>query len=230
MKNKRKLTSDLFQYEDLHEASHNNVQLALVDMAGNAITGFVHCKDYFQDLFFSFFHSKKSISQYGFYWDKHENKRLKNKKNIYIVMRKHKKNNLESLVDLSDIFIDVKLFFDEVDPNFAPLSIDFIDDNIFLKYPVRKFKYPAITSIIMYLCRASLGYNGNYLTIEEYIENLADNALTYSSQDKSYLLLNKELTNLKQSKYSHFTNKTIHNDSGFVNFLRTQNKENAKNK
>ena len=58
MKNKRKLTSDLFQYEDLNEASHNNVQLALVDMAGNAITGFVHCKDYFQDLFFSFFHSE----------------------------------------------------------------------------------------------------------------------------------------------------------------------------
>jgi hypothetical protein len=111
MKNKRKLTSDLFQYEDLNEASHNNVQLALVDMAGNAITGFVHCKDYFQDLFFSFFHSKKSIFQYGFYWDKHENKRLKNKKNIYIVMRKHEKYDLESLVDLSDIFIDVKLFF-----------------------------------------------------------------------------------------------------------------------
>ena len=84
---------------------------------------------------------------------------------------------------------------------------DKLDNNIFIKYPISTFRYPAITSIIMYLCRASLGYNGNYLTIEEYIENLADNALTYSSQDKSYLLLNKELTNLKQSKYSHFTAK-----------------------
>jgi hypothetical protein len=226
---RKNLTSKTYYYERLAEANHNNTLISLVDITGEPITGWVHCKDYFQDMFFSFFHSKEDISVFGFKWKKEFNTRLEDKKSLYIVVNKHEKGKPTAKVDIVSNIKNVHTFFAQIGPEFQPKSIHVEGDNILFLYKISQFKYPVMCSLIMYLCRVSVDFK-EYKDIFKYIKYLSDNALTYKSQDAGFLeLMNKkEKINFKSVQYSDFTKNNIHNYSGFLSFLNNSNAKQSK--
>jgi hypothetical protein len=224
----------------LAEASHNNVEMAITDLQNNKIVGFVHCKDYFQDMFYSFFHSDDDEGKYGFYWKCEYNDSLANKRKIRVLVRKHNNGNVYTNLDdkLGKVREYLNLVCRHLDIN--EFKVKAVNGIITIDVPVKYFKYPVISSMMFYFFRTSLEYDEGTL-IEFTDKRTKEDARYWLQHSKLSILLQKEsLKSLKKVKWDIFTSDLngfyddgdngddddneeysgVHNNSGFCNYYK----------
>lgn len=225
----------------LNEAEHNNVEMSIVTLDNKRVTNFLHCKDYFQDVFYSKFFSKQKESRYGFTWQAKDNKSLKNKNKIRVLIRKHvSRKKKYTFVELSKKLPTIKSYLARTTGMIGidPFKVKIINGLIAVDIPIKHFKHPTITSLIFYLLRTSLEYENEKESIVNFTLRITDKCPIYWLQHTKALDLfeHQTLKSLKKVKWSYFNSYSrngdggnqkpeVHNRSGFCNYYNNIKKK-----
>lgn len=160
----------------LSEVSHgvNELRYALYDEeTATTIMPFVRCKDYIQDLFYSYY-QKHSATVYGFSWtpDKHRN--VLDKDNIFVAVSLAPRSNASQLLDITDKqYESVKALWTKVIEGlgYSVLICDKEETGkyILLSFDKKLTEVPYIVSALLLLIRLGFTYDPTK-DVEEYFD------------------------------------------------------------
>jgi hypothetical protein len=232
------------------EASHLGVCFILLNSRKELLSTPFHCKDFFNEIWYSYFHSKSNCSVYGYNWKEKDNKKITPIVTMVAFQSDGDSQYINEIYNLKN----KQQIGDYIDDTLQLLGlrnaipkIRVYDDRVEMDIKTYILKYPTVNSILSYILRTSLSA-GDYKVSNpfELTKLLIGNDGTYYTQHKDFLrILNeKKFQNkLKYLRWSYFSDNNtvkipmkmvngetiylkppVHNNSGFCNFVRLVDK------
>lgn len=222
------------------EALHNSSAFLLYNSKEKLVTGPFHCKDFFNEIWFSHFHSKARCSRYGYTWKPEDDKLLSSTLTFVVFAHDGGGTNVGKVVEITNgqnggDFID--FYLKDLNLRNVVSSIRVYKDRIEMDVKKYIFKYPTIASLLTYILRTGLDAAFSDKDYVEVVKDLKLSDGTYYTQHADFLriLESKEYRkNIKKLKWKVFNGGNTfnylcaHNNSGFCSYVNYM-KENTLN-